>query len=221
MDRTERAARRRRSLAAARRLFSLDVLVAGVVLVTATGFRFLAQHHFAHAGAPTPEDLLIAIEVVLIPLALAAMIIAGRRQRWRDMGLTTPLGGAGGVAVAITAAALLLVLFHMAPPLPSSPAVSFVAPGLVLAEELLRRGFLLNELVALMGGDHAARAAALGLLALAEAVAHAPAGAAAAIAAAGGEVVLGVAYLAAGRSLWIPILARALAHAGLRAALSG
>lgn len=230
MQRTKRAARRRRIAAGARRASSLDARLTGVVLAIATGFRFLAQRHFAEPGAATPGDLLIAAEVVLIPLALAAMVVAGWGERWptpwrkpwRERGPMATIGGARGAAATLAAAALLLAVLPATPPPPSPAGMGLAAPLLAapllaVAEELLRRGFLLNEISALLGGDTAARAAAVGLLAGAEALAHAPAGLAAAAAAGAADVVLGLGYLAAGRSLWSPIAARAIAGAGLLA----
>ena len=205
-----------RVVAAPARSSPLDALACVVVLLTATGFRFLGE---AHVREPTlgeatlgVADVAIALQVALVPLLLAVMLMAARGQGWGELGLTRA-PGATGWAAALAAAAALLALRN---PEPSGPGLIMVAgAGGILAEELLRRGFLLNELTTVLGGGRRARLGALAVLAATAMIGHAPLGAAAAVAAGAADLALGVAYLAGRGSLWTTVAARALVLAVL------
>lgn len=208
----------------------LDALLVGVVLVTATGFRYLSERQLAERSALTSGDLAVTLQVVLTPLFLATMIVASRGERLRRLWGHSGAGGrrvpvttlAARAAIALGAACILLLLDRAGFSCPAVPEglltagtlpTGVVTAGVLgvfmaAAEELLRRGFLLNEMAAIFGHQPGSWAAAAGLLALAQTVAHAPAGLSHAVAAGLADLVLAAAYLGAGRSLWGPLLAR-------------
>lgn len=214
-----------------RRGSRVDLILTALVLAAATGFRFLGVGHFqggpdaegAAAGPSGFADLMVALEVVLIPLALAAMVARSRDRPGHAVGWRPTVGGIRGLSALLALAALLIRLRGMpasavivaigdigqAGALPASMS-AVVGLLLIVAEEVLRRGFLLNELSTALGGMATGTAGALLILAAAEAVSHAPAGAPAAVAAAGADLALGAAYVLAGRSIWPPVLLRAV-----------
>jgi hypothetical protein len=95
---------------------------------------------------------------------------------------------------------------------------SFAAFG----EELVYRGYLMNRAADLAGRSRAAWGASLALVALLFGLAHSYKGAPGMIDSGLSALVLGGAYLASGRNLWLPILAHGLIDTfGLALVFSG
>lgn len=197
----------------------LDTLIAGVVLVTAVGFRFLGERHLRDATTTGAMDLLIALEIVLIPLGLAGLAVGGRRRSWRGLLRARRLGWTGAI-VAMGAALLVTATGPPAATLPVDGSVA-AAAGLVAADEILRRGFLLNAIATASGGGRTADGVALFILAGGAAVGYSPGGIGQAVAAGAADAVLGTACLLSGRTVWAPVLARVGAEVIERSRLIG
>lgn len=214
------------ALAASHRASSESALVVLLVIGLVVGFEALRGLYDQLALQPAEEAprmaLLVALQVTLIPLAIASMFVWLSRRRWSGYGLRGGFRwwdpGVGALAAAIAA-----VLWHAgsAPPEPSvlplasgsgSVAVLIAGAGtcvvIAASQELLVRGFLLNETARLLSGRWLV---AVVLTALVLGASHAHRGGAAVVVAIGTHIVFGLLYLLSRRNLGLVVLAHSAA----------
>lgn len=210
-------------------------LVVGLVLAMWIGFGYLESAYLASdasGGGPLLWDVLVSLEAALIPLSIGAAFMRGMGRRWSGYGLGRSQRWGRVVLAALALAGAAVVFSRLLGPSPlsaltytpgGSPGaglVGIVAIAVASAEELVLRGFVLNETAGLLGGGRVAWGAAVALVAGAAAIAHAHQGAAGMLGAGGLGLLFGATYVAAGRNLWIVVLAAGSA-AGAILALGG
>ncbi len=190
------------------------------------------------AGAPPlpgPGPVRVALAVVLLVLPLVVAHLAARRlgRRWRDYGFRPPdrwgrtlVRGVLTVGAIFLASALVVGPLRTLLDLPAAD-LSTLDPvrgdpwafaGLLaaawitaaLGEELLFRGFLMNELADLMGGGAAGWGASAVLTSVVFGAGHFYQGPGGMLATGVIGLVLAAAYLAADRNLWVPVLGHGL-----------
>lgn len=190
------------------------------------------------AGAPPlpgPGAVRVALAVVLLALPLVVAHLASRQlgRRWRDYGFRAPdrwgrtlVRGALAVGAIFLASALVVGPLRALLDLPGAD-LSTLDPirgdpwafaGLLVAawitaalgEELLFRGFLLNELADLLGGGGTGWAASAVLTSAVFGAGHFYQGPGGMLATGVIGLVLAGAYLAADRNLWVPVLGHGL-----------
>lgn len=182
-------------------------------------------------GAPPTPALVAAVASALVPLA-AAHFLARRflGRSWMDYGLNASLSPGRvliGAAIVVLATGLLVraailpivdALGAAPPDLsfleevrgdPAALALLLVGAWISAAfvEELLFRGFLLNEMAAALGGSGGAWTAAVLFLGAAFGLGHAYQGLGGVVLTGSVGVLFGGFYLLFGRNLWVVILA--------------
>lgn len=210
-------------------------LVVGLVLAMWIGFGYLESAYLAsdgNGGEPLLWDVLISLEAALIPLGIGAAFMRGMGRRWSGYGLGRSQRWGRVVLTALAVSGVAVVFSRQFGPSPlsgltgaagSSAAaglVGIVAVAVAAAEELVLRGFVLNETAGLLGGGRVAWGAAVVLVAGAAAIAHAHHGASGMLGAGGLGLLFGSVYVACGRNLWIVVFAAGTA-AGAILALGG
>jgi uncharacterized protein len=147
-----------------------------------------------------------------------------RRFGWRDVGLAAPTSWGKAIAIGIAAGAVISVMEFFMKPEAAPPAagaettlsdvggLAATVTGLYLiaavGEELVYRGYLLTRFGRMLGGTGTAWIVGLIVVTALYAFGSAEHGAAGVIQSVVIGVLLGVAYLATGRNLAAPILAR-------------
>lgn len=184
---------------------------------------------------PGPEVVRVALAVLLLALPLVVAHLAARRlgRRWRDYGFRPPdRWGRTLVRGVLTVGAIFLASALLVGPLRalldlSAADLSTLDPvrgdpwafaGLLVAawvtaalgEELLFRGFLMNELADLLGGGGQGWAASAVLTSAVFGAGHFYQGPGGMLATGVIGLVLAAAYLAADRNLWVPVLGHGL-----------
>lgn len=176
---------------------------------------------------------LVPAAIVLCAL-LAWVLLRTSGLGWRDVGFGRPahwgrtvLGGVLTFIAMLAVGALvirpLLGLFRVAPPdlerlemVRDSPLTFLILLFPVswgtaaFGEELVTRGFILNRFATALGGSGVAYGSALLLQAALFGLAHSWQGTAGVISTGVYGLVLGGAFLATGRNLWVPIIAHGL-----------
>lgn len=186
-------------------------------------------------GPPGPSLPWIALAVVFLALPLVvAHLAAGRLgRRWRDYGFRAPESwGRTLLRAVLTLVAILVASAVVIAPLRALldlPAADLSAlepirgdpwafAGLLaaawitaaLGEELLFRGFLLNEVADLLGGGGTGWAASAVITSVIFGAGHFYQGPGGVLATGVIGLVLAATYVAAGRNLWVPVLGHGL-----------
>ncbi|PWE17781.1 hypothetical protein DDZ18_09005 [Marinicauda salina] len=211
----------------ATRLISIALVFGGV-----TGLGYYVHRTVDDMTDFTRPETWLAVVVIAVPLAIAHVSMRLMGRRWSDYGLkATPIWRAVGLGVAIAAGMLALMSYVLAPLVmqyaPNPPDVSHLL-GLrgdlprylvmlvvvwitaAFGEELIFRGFLLNEVAELFGRGVFGWIAAVVAIAVAFALGHAYQGLAGVLFSGSFGLVIGLVYLATGRNLWTLILAHGL-----------
>lgn len=202
-------------------------MVVALVLALAVGFENLRAIHEGTAARPLEfppgATLLVALQVAWIPLGIASMFMWLVGRDWSDYGLerrSRRWRVLPGAVVAVLAAQALwrAGAFTFGPttlPLAAghgsvASLIGGTAVSVVLAasQELLARGFLLNETARLLQGRWAASVV---LLSLVLAMGHLHRGGGAVLVAIGAHLVFGVLYLFSKRDLGLVVLAHSAA----------
>lgn len=209
--------------------------VAAVLLAAAPGVLAALVGPAAGPDLPGAAAVRLLVALVLLALPLVVAHLATRRlgRRWRDYGFRWPdRWGRTIVRGVLTVGAIFLASALVVGPLRSLfglPAADlstldavrgdpWTFAGLLVAawitaalgEELLFRGFLLNELAEALGGGTAGWAAGALLTSAIFGVSHFYQGPGGMLATGVIGLVLAGAYLAAGRDLWVPVLGHGL-----------
>lgn len=209
--------------------------VAAVLLAGAPGVLAALLRPPGAPVLPGPPAVRVALAVVLLALPLVVAHLATRRlgRRWGDYGFRPPERWIRTVIRGVLAVgAILLVSAVVIGPLRSLldlPAADLSAldpirgdpwafVGLLaaawitaaLGEELLFRGFLLNEVADLLGGGGAGWAASALLTSALFGAGHFYQGPGGVLATGVIGLVLAGAYVAADRNLWVPVLGHGL-----------
>lgn len=208
-------------------------LVVGLVLTMWIGFGYLESAYLAsdaNGGGPLLWDVLVSLEAALIPLGIAAAFMRGMGRRWSGYGLgrSQRWGRVVLAALAVSGVAVVFSRLLGASPLSGLTGASgssagawlvgIVAVAVASAEELVLRGFVLNETAGLLGGGRVAWGAAVALVAGAAAIAHAHQGPAGMLGVGGLGLLFGSVYVACGRNLWIVVIAAGAAAGSVMAA---
>lgn len=206
-----------------------------VLLAGAPGVLAALGGPAAAPGPPTPAVLWIALAVVFLALPLIVAHLAARRlgRRWRDYGFRPPeswsrtlVRGVLTLGAILLASALVIGPLRALLELPGAD-LSALDPirgdpwafaGLLaaawitaaLGEELLFRGFLLNEVADLLGGGGSGWAASAVLTSAVFGAGHFYQGPGGVLATGVIGLVLAMAYLAADRNLWVPVVGHGL-----------
>lgn len=209
--------------------------MAAVLLAGAPGLLAALLRPAGAPPLPGPGPVRVALAVVLLALPLVVAHLAARRlgRRWRDYGFRPPDGwgrmlvrGVLTVGAIFLASALLVGPLRALLDLPAAD-LSTLDPvrgdpwafaGLLVAawvtaalgEELLFRGFLMNELADLLGGGGNGWAASAVLTSAVFGAGHFYQGPGGMLATGVIGLVLAAAYLAADRNLWVPVLGHGL-----------
>ena len=209
--------------------------VAGVLLAGAPALLAALLRPPGAPVLPGPVPVRVALAVVLLALPLAVAHLAARRlgRRWADYGFRPPdsrvrtvIRGVLTVGAILLASALVIGPLRALLELPAAD-LSTLDPirgdpwafaGLLaaawitaaLGEELLFRGFLLNEMADLLGSGGTGWAASALLTSAIFGAGHFYQGPGGVLATGVIGLVLAGAYLAAGRNLWVPVLGHGL-----------
>lgn len=209
--------------------------MAAVVLTGAGG----ALAAFLPPGAPGGRSIpmtfraIAAAGLLLLPLGLAHLATRWMGRRWTDYGIGRPdRWGRTLVRALLTVGAVFLTSALVIEPLRSLLQLPTADLGVLdpfrgdlrafvallaaawttaaLGEELLFRGFLLNELAELAGGGGAGWSAAAVLTSVLFGVGHFYQGPGGMLSTGVVGLVLAAAYLLSGRNLWVPVLGHGL-----------
>lgn len=197
-------------------------LVIALVLLLAVGFEMLRGAYLPvgpfGAGAPFGTRIVVALQIAATPLGVAMIFMAFMGRRWTEYGLRrSPVYWRLAVAILAAVPAVSLVWRSGGVPpdllLPAAGMeLGLAAAGVGIAaalaagaaEEMLVRGFLLNEISRLSGGRWGSSVLAVSLAA---GIGQLHRGFGAVVAAVMGHCVFGFAYLLAGRNLTAVVLA--------------
>jgi membrane protease YdiL (CAAX protease family) len=188
-------------------------LAAALVAAVWVGFELLRGLYAGPGMEPTAGLALVALQVVGTPFFLAMMSLGMLDRSWREYGLAPRHRSWGMLLATAGALGVLHLLWGVAGP--PEPAVAVarahatlpfglsLAAAVIAAQELLARGFLLNELARLIGGRWLP---AVILLAVVLGLGHSSHGWPHVGIAMATHLLLGLLYLGTGRDLALVVL---------------
>ena len=208
--------------------------ILGILLVIATIYplSFITHIFLRDATDVFSIATALAIASIGVPLAIVMFFMRLLHRSWADYGLRrTPAWRAVLLGVIVAVAIVALIKFGLIPIFktiaPRPPDIAYLlpirgnTPGLVFVllmvwttaafgEEMLFRGFVLNEMAGLIGNSEAARWLAAMATGVLFGVGHLHQGLAGVLLASASGCLFGAAYLLLKRNLWPVIIAHGL-----------